>query len=116
MDEGMGEDFVFAPETSQWWNARNSDRANQKESVGPWNFRAEAPHLSNVLLPRKRVNHRSGREEQEGLEEGMGDKMEYGSRIGSNPATEKHIPELAHRRIGQNALDVCLYETDGGGK
>ena len=60
MREGMGQDFIFAPEACQRRNPRNGDRANQKQSIGPWNFRAEAAHLSNVLLARERMDHRSG--------------------------------------------------------
>ena len=46
----------------------------------------------------------------------MGHEVEHGSRIGPDPAPENHVTELAHRRIGQDALDVRLHEADGGGK
>src|SRR5262245_12702950 len=116
MRKGMGEDFIFAPEACQRRNARNSNRAYQKQSIGPWDFCAEAAHLANVLFARERVDHRSGCEKQEGLEEGMGYEMEHGSRIGPDPAPEEHVSELAHRRIGQNAFDVRLHKADGSGK
>src|SRR4026208_1017721 len=76
MREGMGENFVFAPEACQWRNARNSNRADQKQPVGPGDLRAEAAHLSNVLFTRERMDDRPGREEQESLEEGMGHQVE----------------------------------------
>src|ERR1044071_3185859 len=116
MREGMGQDFIFAPETCQWWNARNGDRADQKESIGPWDLRTETAHFSNVLLTRERMNHRSCRKEQEGFKEGMGHKVKDGSGIGPYSTPENHVAKLAHRRIGQDALDICLQEADGGGK
>src|SRR6478672_151992 len=106
MREGMGQDFIFAPETCQRWNARDSDRADQKESIGPWDFRTETTHLSNVLLTRERMNHRSSRKEQEGFKEGMGHEVKDGSGIGPYSTPENHVPELAHCRIGQDAFDI----------
>ena len=46
----------------------------------------------------------------------MGHQMEHGSRIGPDSTSEEHITELAHRRVGQDALDICLNEADGGSK
>src|SRR6185369_9857641 len=116
MREGMGQDFIFAPEACQGWNARNGDRADQKESISPWDFRTKTAHFSNVLLSRKRMNHRPGRKEQEGFKEGMGHEVKDGRGIGPYSTPEHHVPELAHRRIGQNAFDIRLHEADGGGK
>src|SRR5262249_13993644 len=102
----MCKDFIFAPKAGKRRDPCYGDRADQKQSIGPWDFGAEAAHFSNVLLPREGMDHRSGREKQKGLEEGMGHEVEYCCRIGPNPARENHITELTYRRIGQDSLNV----------
>ena len=56
-------------------------------------------------------NDRTGSEEQQRLEEGMGHQMEDGNRIGCHTQRHRHIAQLGQCRVGHDPLDVILDHT-----
>jgi hypothetical protein len=49
-----------------------------------------------------------GTEEQQRLEEGVGDHVEDGGHVGPGADGEEHVAELRDRRVGEHLLDVVL--------
>ena len=72
----------------------------------------EPAHLADVLLAREVVDHDPGGEEEQCLEERVGDEVEHREPVRAHPGAEKHVADLAHRRVGDHALDVPLDERD----
>ncbi len=62
------------------------------------------------------VDHRTGAEEQQRLEEGVGEQVEHGGLIGPNAGGKEHIAQLRTGRIGDDALDIILREADRSGE
>ena len=62
------------------------------------------------------MDHGAGAEEQQRLEEGMGEEMEDAGAVGADALGNEHVAELRAGRIGDDALDVVLHQADGGGE
>ena len=59
---------------------------------------------------------RTGRKEQQRLEEGVSDQVEHAGHIGAHPDRRHHETQLRDGRVGQNLLDVILPNGDRGGE
>ena len=59
---------------------------------------------------------RAGAEEQQRLEEGVGEQMEHRRAVGADAGGEEHVAELRAGRISDHPLDVVLDRADGGGE
>ena len=97
-------------------HSRKRQRTNPHHRIGHRNLLPDTAHLPDILFVRHGVNDRTGRKEQQRLEEGMGEKMENRALIGANPGREEHIAKLRTGGIGDDALDVVLHAANGRGK
>ena len=62
------------------------------------------------------MDDRAGAEEQQRLEEGMGEQVEDADRVAADAERHEHVAELRAGRIGDDPLDVVLHEADRGGE
>ena len=59
---------------------------------------------------------RTGRKEQQGLEEGMRDQVEHARHVGAHADRRHHEAQLRDGRVGQHLLDIILPGGNRGGK
>src|ERR1019366_2180348 len=62
------------------------------------------------------VDDGAGAEEEQRLEERVRENVKDAGGEGSNTERKEHVAELRDGGIGEYALDVVLYEADGGGE
>ena len=67
---------------------------------------AQAAHVTHILLAADCVDDGARGKEEQCLEEGVGDKMEDGGRVGCSAAGQEHVAKLRDGGVGQDALDV----------
>ena len=113
---GVEQDFVLAEKTGKRRQAGNRDRADDERPVGDRQVLPQAAHSPHVLLARERVNHRARSEKEERLEERMRVEVEDARRVRANAHRQKHVAELRHGRIRQDALDVVLHQPNRPGQ
>ena len=97
-------------------DAGQGQRADGHHREGEGDVLAQAAHVAHVLLVMHRVDHRAGAQKQQGLEEGVGEQVEHAERIGADAFRDEHVAKLRTGRIGDDALDVVLHQTDGRGE
>jgi hypothetical protein len=61
-----------------------------------------------------RMDNRSGGEEEQCFEEGMGHEVEDAGRVRADAAGQKHVAELRDSGVGEDALDIVLDERNRG--
>ncbi len=86
--------------------------ADQSCPVGNGHVLAQSAHVAHVLLVMQRDDHRARREKQQCLEKGVRHQVKDARRIGGSPKRDGHVPELGERRIGNDAFDVVLNDTE----
>ena len=113
------QNLILRPEAGQQRKARQRERSRQERDVRDRQRlpqAAEPPHVDHVA---HRVHHRTGGQEQHGLEEGVREHVEHCERhrvcrethIRSGCSQRhEHVPKLTDRRIRQHALEVVLRE------
>ncbi len=77
---------------------------------------AQAAHVAHVLLAGERVDDGAGGEEEERLEEGVGEEMEDPGGVRTDAAGEEHVAELRDGGVGEDTLDVVLHYADACGE
>ena len=80
------------------------------------NSPVQVAHVAHVLLAAHGVDDGTRTEEQQRLEEGVGEDVEHASGERAHAQSEKHVAQLRDRGVGQHALDVVLHQSDGGGE
>ena len=109
-------DLVLRPEARERRQRGERATGDEHRPVGDGHLAAQTTHLPHVLFALHRVDHRSGPEEQERLEERVRGEVEDRRRRRAHTEREEHVPGLAHRRVRHHALDVELNERDGRGE
>ena len=75
------------------------------------------PAVLGLVMPvLHAVDHAAGAEEQERLEESVGQQVEGGRHVGADAQRGEHVAELRDGRVGQHLLDVVLRQRDRGGE
>ena len=72
--------------------------------------------VTHVLLVVHGVDHAARAEEQQRLEEGVGEQVEHRRAIGADARREEHVAELRAGRISDHPLDVVLRAADRRGE
>ena len=95
--------------------ANDGNSTDHHRGIGQRHQLCEPAHAAHVLLMVHAVDNRTGTEEQQRLEEGVGEEVEHRRLISADTCREEHVAELRTGRIGDHALDVVLCHADGGG-
>ncbi len=111
------QDRVLAPKAGPGKDAGQGQAAEQKRPVrdrhqSPQS--AEAAHVDRL----HGVHHAAGAQEQQGLEEGMGEQVEHAganARQRTDAEGQKHIAQLTDRGISQHPLEVGLRDRNDAG-
>ena len=72
--------------------------------------------VTHVLFVVHGVDHAARAEEQQRLEEGVGEQMEHRRAVSADARGEEHVAELRAGRISDHPLDVVLGAADGRGE
>ena len=62
------------------------------------------------------LNDRTGRQKEQGFEEGVRHQMEHSSHVSAHPHRGYHKAQLADGGVSQHLLDIRLGQRDGSGK
>ena len=114
--EGRLDDGVLGIVAGGKGKACQRQGAHQHEEPGLFQIGEQPAHAAHVLLVAHGVNDRTGAEEQQGLEEGVGEQVEHAHAIGPHAHGHEHVAKLRAGGIGDDALDVVLHQADGGGE
>ena len=112
---GGVEDGVLRPEAGEEeGEAAEGEHADGVDREGDGHVLAQAAHTANVLLTGTAVDDGACAEEEQGLEEGVGDEVEHADGWAADSETHHHVAELGDGGVGEDALDVPLGDGDGG--
>ena len=111
---GPEQDLVLGPEAGEREDPGQGQGADDEGPVRGRHVLLEPAHLAHVVGMHG-VDDRPGAEEQQGLEEGVGEEVEDAGRPGADAEGGHHVTQLADGGVGQDAFDVVLHEGQAGG-
>ena len=122
--KGQRDDVILAIKACEEWEAGNGQRGDQPGDGRNRHILCQAAHFAHVLhlcVHRvvERVNNAACAQEEQCLEEGMGEEMIHtraNTKFGTPrySKTNEHIAKLADSREGQHAFEVGLGERGQG--
>jgi hypothetical protein len=112
--EQQTQDGIFAPEAGEGHDRRERQTTDDEAPECQRKLRAQATHLAHVLLAAQCMDDGAGAHEEQRLEVGVRRQVENTVRVPFDRLAHEHIGKLAHRRVGEHALDVALRAGDDG--
>ena len=94
-------------------DAGDGQRADHHRPEGQRDLLPQTAIVAHILFVVRRMDDRTRAKEQHRLEEGMREQVEHRHRIDAHTRRHEHIAKLRHGRIGDDALDVVLHQTNG---
>ena len=113
---GTLQDGILGVIAGEERDAGQGEGADPHHGIGDGDFLPDAAHFADILLLRHRMDDGAGAEEEQRLEEGMGEEVEHRRLIQPHAGGEEHVAELRAGGIGDDALDVVLHATNGRGE
>ena len=114
LGEREAEDLLLGKEAHERDHPHQRQRADEEGDRRRPHLIPKAAVPAHVLLVVHRVNDVPGCHEEEGLEKRVGQKVEEAGGVRADAHGEEHVADLAHRGVGQHALDVDLDDGDRG--
>ena len=112
---GLPENFILAVKAGRHQRQGHQGRPpNQETGIGHRQALSQPAQPGHILLMVATGDHRTGRQEQQRLEEGVGDQVENGGIERPDAERQEHITNLAHGGIGQHPLDIGLGQGSEG--
>ena len=110
------EQLVLRPEACEREDAGERGRADQERPERDGHVVLQPAHVAHVVRV-DRVDHRPGPEEEQRLEERVGEQVEEpgGDALGSEGQTGHHVGQLRQRGVREHPLDVVLHEGEERG-
>ncbi len=109
---GLPQDFVFREEAGEGKDTGDGQRRDQHRLIGGRNALTQIAHVAHVLLATQGMNHRTGTEEEQRLEECVSEDVEDARGKGSDAERQEHVSQLRDGGVGEHALDVVLHQSD----
>ena len=103
------DDLVLGPEAGEGEDAGQRDGTHDEGPEGGGHVLPQPTHVAHVVRVHG-VDERAGPEEEEGLEEGVGEEVEDPCRPGAHPHGHHHVADLADGGVREHSLDVVLHE------
>ena len=128
--EGIGQDLILTPEACEGHDPGQGQVADRIAPEGPGHPATQPTHIANILGAllggirilvvqcahcRSRlhcVDDRARAQEEQCLEEGMGEEMEHARNPAANAQGSDHKPQLRQGTVGEDALDIILGQRD----
>ena len=99
--EGLPQDEILGEKAGGQRRAGNGQGGDDIGPVGVGMRALETAHFAHVLFAAEGMNDAAGAEKQTGFEKSMGKHMEDRRAVSAEANGQKHVAQLADRRIGQ---------------
>ena len=116
--EGRDQDLVLAEEGCRERERREPEAAEHREQADQpeAGHLEQAAELADVELAGEAVHDRTGGQEEQRLEERVGEDVVRGAEGGADAKPEEHVSQLGDRGVRPDALHVVLRHADRRGE